>query len=121
MMARQAEQETTLQEKRQAYREALAAALDDIVARLARHGAVERAILFGSYARGRNDLFTDLDLVIIMDSDEPFVTRTARMYAYLAPQVDVDLLVYTPSEFEAQRTRRFFRHALQEGTVIYEK
>lgn len=113
--------EMALEQKRDAYRRALAAALDEIVARLAQHSAVERAILFGSYVRGRGDLFTDLDLVIVMDSDEPFVTRTARMYTFLAPQVDVDLLVYTPAEFEAQRTRRFFRHALQEGTVIYEK
>lgn len=120
-MTEQVEPLAALQEKRRAYSQALARALDDIVARLAQHGDVERAILFGSYAQGRDDLFTDLDLLIVMASDEPFVTRTAGMYAYLAPRVDVDLLVYTPAEFEAQRNRRFLRHALQEGTVIYEK
>jgi predicted nucleotidyltransferase len=115
------EPQTALRQKRLAYQKALAAALDDIVARLAARGAVERAILFGSYARGREDLFTDLDLLIIMESEEPFVIRTARMYAYLAPRVDVDLLVYTPDEFTKQQDSRFWRRALQEGTVIYEK
>lgn len=46
------EQETMLRQKRRAYQQALAEALDDIVARLGEHSAVERAILFGSYARG---------------------------------------------------------------------
>jgi uncharacterized protein len=120
-MSDRAGQDDKLAEKRRAYRQALRRTLDEITARLAQHGDVERAILFGSYARGQEDLFTDLDLLVVMRSDDPFVARTAQMYAYLAPEVDVDLLVYTPAEFEAQRNRRFFRQALQEGTVIYEK
>lgn len=115
------EPESAVRQKRQAYRQALAEALADITARLEAHGDVEQAILFGSYARGRADLFTDLDLLIIMPSGEPFVTRTARMYAYLAPQVDVDILVYTPAEMAARRDSRFLRRALEEGIVIYEK
>ena len=120
-MSERAEPDVKLAEKRRVHRQALSRTLDEITARLAQHGDVERAILFGSYARGQEDLFTDLDLVIVMRSGEDFVNRTAQMYAYLAPEVDVDLLVYTPAEFEAQRRRRFLRQALQEGRVIYEK
>ncbi|MFZ0429905.1 MAG: nucleotidyltransferase domain-containing protein, partial [Acidobacteriota bacterium] len=36
---------------------------------------VERVILFGSYAAGRRDLFTDLDLLVVMCSDQEFVER----------------------------------------------
>lgn len=113
--------ERTLAARRQQYRDDLAQALDAIVAQLDRHGAVRLAVLFGSYARGRTDLFTDLDILIVMDSPLDFVTRTAEMYRYLSCPVDVDLLVYTPEELERVRQRAFIRQALEGGKVIYER
>ena len=106
---------------RRAYQRALAEAIEHIVAALGHRPEVERAILFGSYAAGRRDLFTDLDLLIVMDSPLDFVTRTAEMYRYLSAPVDMDLLVYTPEELERQRVRGFIRRALEQGQVIYAK
>ena len=111
----------TLAEMREAYVSSLAEALKDVVAKLAAKPEVERAILFGSYAAGRRDLLTDLDILIIVHSEDDFVTRTADMYAELHSPVDMDLLVYTPEELERQKERGFIRRALAEGTVIYEK
>jgi predicted nucleotidyltransferase len=82
---------------------------------------VERAVLFGSYQEGRRDLFTDLDILIVMKSPLDFVARTAAMYRYLASPVDLDLLVYTPEELERNRERAFIRQILEKGQVIYEK
>ncbi len=113
--------EQTLADKRAQYRRALADAVQHIVIVLARRPEVQRAVLFGSYAQGRSDLFTDLDILIVMDSRLDFVTRTAEMHRYLSPAVDMDLLVYTPAELERNRDRPFIRRALAEGTVIYEK
>ncbi len=110
-----------LAHRRQEYRRALSRALRQIVAALARNPDVERAILFGSYADGRRDLFTDLDILVIMHSSRDFVTRTALLYRELAVPVDLDLFVYTPDEIEANRQRGIIREALQKGTVIYEK
>ncbi|MGH2543111.1 MAG: nucleotidyltransferase domain-containing protein [Ardenticatenaceae bacterium] len=112
-----------LADQRRMYQEALAAALAAIVAALARRPEVERVILFGSYAEGRRDLFTDLDILIVMQSPLDFVTRTAEMYRYLSDVigVDVDLLVYTPEELQRNRGRAFFRQALEKGKVLYEK
>jgi len=107
--------------RRRAYQRALAEAIEHIVAVLAGRPEVERAILFGSYVAGRRDLFTDLDLLIIMDSPLDFVTRTAEMVRYLSAQVDMDVLVYTPEELERQRARAFIRRVLEQGKVIYEK
>lgn len=107
--------------RRKSYQHALAEALQNVVVALARRPEVERAILFGSYAEGRRDLFTDLDILIIMESSLDFVTRTAEMYRYLASPVDMDLLVYTPEELERNRERGFIRQALERGSVIYEK
>lgn len=107
--------------RRNSYQCALAEALHNIVAALARRPEVVRAILFGSYAEGRRDLFTDLDILIVMESPLDFVTRTAEMYRYLTSPVDMDLLVYTPEELERNRERGFIRQALEKGSVIYEK
>jgi predicted nucleotidyltransferase len=76
-------------------------------------------VLFGSYAQGRRDLFTDLDLLVVMDSEEPFVERLGNIYATLGPKVPADILVYTPEEFEGMKRRRFVRHALATGQVLY--
>ena len=76
---------------------------------------------FGSYARGRRDLFTDLDIIAVMESDEPFGQRLGRVYSELRPKVDADILVYTPSEFKEIQQRAFFRHALKDAQVLYER
>ena len=81
---------------------------------------VRRALLFGSLARGGVRGQSDLDLIVIADSDEPFVARCGRFYAALAPRIGLDLLVYTQTEFEALKDRPFFRHALRDAVVIYE-
>jgi predicted nucleotidyltransferase len=112
---------TPLEERRGQYRRALDEALEHVRERLAGMPDVELVILFGSYAAGRRDLFTDLDLLVVMHSDKDFVTRTANLYRQLHPGVDMDLLVYTPAEFERRRHRGFVKHALEKGQVIYEK
>lgn len=81
---------------------------------------VRRVSLFGSYARGRADLFTDLDVLVVRETDEPFVTRHRSLYRALALPVDLDLICYTPEEFEALRERHFLRGILREEVVLYE-
>lgn len=110
-----------LSQKRAEYVEALGRALDQIVTRLAGMPEVERVILFGSYAAGQRDLFTDLDLLVVMSSEQDFVSRTAGLRQQLAAGVDLDLLVYTPQEFERLREYGFVRQALRTGKTLYEK
>ncbi|HSD58453.1 MAG TPA: nucleotidyltransferase domain-containing protein [Methanotrichaceae archaeon] len=43
-------------------------------------GRVEKISLFGSYARGRSDLFTDLDILIVMKTEKSFVDRLKEIY-----------------------------------------
>ena len=112
---------TDLEKRRAEYCEALEQGLDKIVALLSSKPEVERVILFGSYASGRRDLFTDLDLLVVMSSQLDFVSRTARLQQELGVGVDLDLLVYTPQEFKRQKHRGLIRHAVQNGKVLYEK
>jgi len=97
----------------------LAGELDRLTARLRELGA-EKIILFGSYAKGRADLLTDLDLIVVMASDLPFIERTGRLYQDLSPRVSADILVYTPAEWELMRERPFIQNALGEGRVLHE-
>lgn len=84
----------------------------------------EKVILFGSMARDEPaEEWTDLDIVIIQRTDLPFFARIRRFHERFAPQVAMDVLIYTPEEFdELMRTRRFFREEVWEkGRVIYER
>lgn len=110
-----------LAQRRAEYVGDLQRALDRIVSRLASMAEVECVILFGSYASGRRDLFTDLDLLVVMSSPLDYIHRTADLYQQLEAGVDLDLLVYTPTEFEQQRDRGFLRWALQTGRILYER
>ena len=110
-----------LSANRERYRAKLQEALDIVVQKLSAVPEVRRISVFGSYARGRADLFTDLDVLIIMDSDKSFVERQQRVYELLAVPVDLDALCYTPSEFEAMKGRPFLWRALQDEIVLYEK
>lgn len=94
--------------------------LDRLVKALRQLGA-RRIILFGSMARGRLDLFTDIDLLVILDTTLAFVERSVWVYRQVVPRVAADIMVYTPSEFQELRDRPFIAQALKEGVVLYEE
>jgi len=64
-----------------------------------------------------------VDLVIIQQTDLPFVKRIRQALLLLQPKAGVDLLVYTPEEFKQLiQERRFIREEiLEKGEVIYER
>ena len=107
--------------QREAYTAALARDLDGLVEQLSCIAEVQKVILFGSYAAGRRDLFTDLDLLVVMDSSLDFVARNAELARRLRAGVALDLLAYTPQEMEGLKDRPFLRQALAEGKVLYER
>ena len=107
--------------QRARYVAALAENLESVVEQLSAIPAVQRVILFGSYAAGRRDLFTDLDILVVMDSPLSFVPRNADLAGRVRAGVALDLLAYTPQEMDQMRDRPFIRHALETGKVLYEK
>lgn len=100
-----------IQEKRRQYQKLLREALDKVVRVMSPRA--ERISVFGSYARRKShDLFTDLDILIIMETDKPFLERMKEIYSLLALPVDADILCYTPEEFERLKKRGFFQRLL---------
>ena len=84
--------------------------------------AAQAAYLFGSQARGDATPDSDIDVIIVAPSDRPFVDRFHDyMPALLAAEGAVDLLVYTPEEFERLKVeeRPFLMHALESARPIH--
>jgi len=113
-------EDTSLSLKRQEYRELLRRSAGGIAVKLAPLD-VEKISLFGSYARGRADLFTDLDVLVIMDTEKSFIERAGEIYSLLCLPVDADILCYTPEEFRRMRDTPFIKKILEDEVVLYEK
>ncbi len=94
--------------------------LEEMRRRLVDVGA-ERIYLFGSHARGEADEDSDVDLVVIMDTELPFFERLRQVAACFDRAWAVDLLVYTPDEFLTMREHgnAFVEMVLDEGVVLH--
>jgi predicted nucleotidyltransferase len=101
----------------------LTAALEQIIDTLEKDPDVKKIILFGSLAEGKIGIKSDLDLLVIKDTDKPFLTRLREIMQQLNPCVAVDILVYTPEEFREMQSEpnSFIRDVLQKGRVVYAK
>jgi len=84
---------------------------------------VQQVVLFGSSARRTETQKSDLDLMIVMESDQRFFDRFDafdEIYDLLKGR-DLDLLIYTPEELKRISDRPFIRSLLKEGQIIYEQ
>jgi len=84
--------------------------------------SVEKAIMFGSGARGTQTRKSDLDLVIVLKTDKRFFERYEDFEEIhnLVKGCRVDLLIYSPDELKRISHRKFIKSILSEGKVIYE-
>lgn len=95
--------------------------LDEIV-RLLLPYEPERILLFGSRARGVADAHSDYDLVVIKRTKRSFLERMRDMVPYLVQMSHaVDILVYTPEEYERMGETGLGWVLRQEGVTLYER
>ena len=96
--------------------------IEEVVAALKSYDPKE-VILFGSRARGEEDQYSDIDLIIIKETEKRFLDRMSSVYEILQPICAIDVLIYTPDEFEHMRQEGnlFIEKVLQDGVVIYER
>lgn len=83
----------------------------------------EKILVFGSCARGHQDAHSDVDIVVIRETQERFLDRSATVYRYVQPDFALDVLVYTPSEFAAMEADENppIEQVQREGVVLYER
>ncbi|CUS04064.2 DNA polymerase, beta domain protein region [Candidatus Promineifilum breve] len=73
--------------------------LERILPLLEEEYAADAVYLFGSAATGDVHQWSDLDLVIIKETDQRFLDRIKDVIELVQPQVGMDIIVYTPQEF----------------------
>lgn len=97
--------------------------LDRIVQVLVKDYSPEKIILYGSMARGQIKEWSDLDIVVIKDTDRRFYDRIGSLLHLTKPSVGVDFLVYTPEEFREMSEYNMFiqQEVIEGGKVLYEK
>jgi predicted nucleotidyltransferase len=89
--------------------------------RLARVPGIRRVVAFGSRALGCARLDSDLDLMVVAEWRGSLGERAAAIRTQLADiQMPLDLVVYTPEEYERFRRWRSSVAALaeREGRVL---
>ena len=82
----------------------------------------ERVVLFGSHATGHASDSSDVDLLVIAESDQPRHKRSRELYRRIRPQrFAMDILVYTPEEVRRGSLTpvSFVSQVLREGKTVY--
>jgi len=96
--------------------------IERVAARLGKAANAERVVLFGSYARGEARENSDVDFMIIAESEQPRFKRSRELYKLLRPYpFGMDLVVYTPREIETGKRCpvSFVSAVLKEGRTLY--
>ncbi len=97
--------------------------LKDVVDRLVVAFHPYQIRLFGSYAKGNAREGSDIDLVVVMDSEFSPAQRRAKVSELLGiSRVPMDILVYTPEEIQSRLDINdyFFMDILEHSQVLYE-
>jgi predicted nucleotidyltransferase len=83
----------------------------------------EKVILFGSLSGNTIKETSDIDLVVIKQTDKDPWIRMEEVDAYIDHTFPVDVLVYTPDEIRNRLKINdcFVKDILAEGKVLYER
>ena len=80
----------------------------------------KKIILFGSMVSGEIHDLSDIDLMVVKESDKPFFSRLEEIIQLTLPKVGTEILVYTPEEFEGIKDRVFVQEEIiKKGRVLY--
>jgi len=92
---------------------------------------VAKVILFGSYAYGTPTEASDIDLMVVLNSDHypgsykeksELYLKVSRVIRDIRQQIPIDLIVHTNSMHEKfiELDSMFSKEVLQKGKVLYE-
>lgn len=102
----------------------LDADLEWLVGRIRDGYEPEKIILFGSLARGETHEWSDIDLIVVKDTDARYGERIKALTHLICDRlVGADILVYSLEEYENARRKNssFLREAERDGMVLYER
>ncbi len=98
--------------------------IKDITKIISKKYEPDKIILFGSYATNNYNKNSDIDLLIIKDSNEPRYKRGRVVRKFLYNVLEpIDIIVYTNSEIEKEKEKKytFINEILKNGKILYER
>ena len=73
-------------------------------------------------AREENDELSDVDLIVVYTTDKPFMARLKELYTIWDIPKGVDILAYTPAEYEKMMNESYFlQDVMKDADTIYER
>lgn len=99
------------------------AAIDDLARQIAEKFHPVKIILFGSYAYGIPRRESDVDLLVIMETDIKEIQQEILILKSIKHHFGLDILVKTPKSFD-ERIKMgdtFMKEIAQKGKVLYEQ
>lgn len=93
--------------------------LNSIIAPLKKMRA-QKVVLFGSYAYGHPTQNSDIDLLVVTDTDKSFHERIQQARPLLPKGKPIDLIILTPTEYQESRlVNPLILEIESKGRVIY--
>src|SRR5215210_3301249 len=102
----------------------LGADLEWLVGRIRDGYEPEKIILFGSLARGEPHEWSDIDLIVVKDTEASYGERIKALTPLIRDRlIGADILVYSLEEYENARKSGsvFLGEAERDGVVLYER
>jgi len=96
--------------------------IEQVAASIGKAARARKVILFGSRARGSARSDSDVDFLVVAESNLPRHKRSRQLYALFHPYpFPMDIVVYTPSEVERdlRDPTSFVTGVFTEGREVY--
>lgn len=90
---------------------------------IVKHYKPEKIILFGSYAWGKPHEWSDVDLLVVKDTNESLLKRIEALdRIFSRRQFPMDFLVYTPKQVKKRLDMGdfFVREIIGKGKILYD-
>jgi len=97
--------------------------VDQVIKKIAAEFNPEMIIIFGSVAKGEARGQSDLDILVVMDTELPYYKRAPEVRRkLLGIPLAMDILVTTPEEFHTYKDddRSFIKDIVRTGKIAYE-
>lgn len=96
--------------------------IEAVAMRIAEKFPVEKILLFGSYAYGEPEEGSDVDLLVVMETDKRPIQHTLDIIHSLSPlRFSIDVIVRSEKEIQGRISQGdwMLRDAYQKGRVLY--
>jgi len=95
----------------------------EITDKIVKNYKPEKVVMFGSFASGKQNKDSDIDLLIVKDSKKNRHEREVELRKIFFPSsIAIDFLVYTPAELEKkikQEKNLFCEDIIKNGITLY--